>query len=50
MLIPSGNGRNGDLSIAIILKKGNTFLASLSETYHQASIKTASKHYSQMRG
>jgi len=32
MIIPSGKGRNGELSIAIILlKSGNTFLASFQE-------------------
>jgi len=38
MIIPSGKGRNGELSIAIILlKSGNTFLASFQEyiTEHQ---------------
>jgi hypothetical protein len=39
MTSPSGKGRNGDLSIAIILlKSGNTFLASFQEyiTEHQS--------------
>jgi len=39
MIILSGKGRNGDLSIAIILlKSGNTFLASFQEyiTEHQS--------------
>src|SRR6266849_3360708 len=39
MIIPSGKGRNGELSIAIILlKSGNTFLASFQEyiTEHQS--------------
>jgi hypothetical protein len=45
--IPSGKGRKGDLSIAILLlKRGKTFLASFPAGYHQASIKSANGHCS----
>jgi len=38
MIIPSGKGRNGDLSITIILKSGNTLFATFQEyiTNHQS--------------
>src|SRR6266516_289591 len=47
MTIPSGKGRNGDLSIAIILlKSGITFLTSFLGVYHRAAIKAGSRHCS----
>src|SRR5260370_1396995 len=47
MIIPSGKGRNGDLSIAILLLKSeNTFLASFPGVYHRASIKAVSRQCS----
>jgi len=47
MTIPSGKGRNGDLSIAIILlKSGSTLLASFPGVYHRASIKAVSRQSS----
>src|SRR5438094_7359904 len=47
MTIPSGKGRNGDLSIAIILlKSGSTFLTSFLGVYHRAAIKAGSRHCS----
>jgi DinB superfamily len=47
MTIPSGKGRNGDLSITIILlKSGSTLLASFLGVYHPASIKAVSRHCS----
>jgi hypothetical protein len=46
MTIPSGKGRNGDLSIIHLLKSENTFLASFLEVYHRISINAANKQYS----
>src|SRR5690349_22444218 len=47
MIIPSGKGRNGDLSIAILLlKSGNTLLASFLAVYHPAAIQAVSRHCS----
>src|SRR5438128_11803552 len=47
MTIPSGKGRNGDLSIAIILlKSGSPFLTSFLGVYHRAAIKAVSRHCS----
>jgi hypothetical protein len=44
MTIPSGKGRNGDLSITIfLLKSGGILFASFPEVYHPASIKAVSR-------
>jgi hypothetical protein len=47
MPIPWGKGRNGDLSIAIILLKNESaLLASFPGVYHRASIEAVSRHCS----